>query len=88
MVKLKEARARRLMSVRSLAAAAGVAPSTVYYAESGRRMPSFRAIRNLSAALELDPLDIDEFRAVIEGMGAGQARRTAHDSGSDRQTGV
>ena len=72
---LKEARARRLLSVRGLAERAGVSPTTVYYAENGRRMPGFRAIRVISAALEMDPLDIAEFRAVIEGTGAG--RRTA-----------
>ena len=72
-MKLHEARARRLLSVRGLAQAAGVAPTTVYYIEHGKTAPSFRAIRDLSAALDLDPLDIDEFAAVIEGTGAGKA---------------
>ncbi len=73
MASLKEARTRRLLSVRKLAEAAGVAPATVYHIEHGRTTPSFRAIRDLSAALGLDPLDIDEFAAVIEGTGAGKA---------------
>ena len=72
-MKLHEARARRLLSVRRLAEAAGVAPATVYHIEHARTTPSFRAIRDLSAALDMDPLDIDEFAAVIEGTGAGKA---------------
>ena len=74
---LQEARAHRLLSVRKLAEAAGVAPATVYYIEHGRTMPSFRAIRDISAALDVDPLDIAEFAAVIEGTGAGQGKAAA-----------
>ena len=73
MVSLQEARTRRLLSVRKLAERAGVAPATVYHIEHGRTTPSFRAIRDLSAALQMDPLDVDEFAAVIEGTGAGKA---------------
>jgi transcriptional regulator with XRE-family HTH domain len=72
-MKLSEARTTKLLSVRKLAEAAGVAPATIYYIEHGRTIPSFRAIRDISAALEMDPLDIDEFAAVIEGTGAGKA---------------
>ena len=72
-MKLSEARTQNLLSVRRLAEAANVAPATVYHLEHGRTTPSFRAIRDISAALEMDPLDIDEFAAVIEGTGAGKA---------------
>jgi transcriptional regulator with XRE-family HTH domain len=72
-MQLHEARRQRLLSVRKLAEAAGVAPSTVYYIEHGKTAASFRAIRDISAALDMDPLDIDEFAAVIEGTGAGKA---------------
>ena len=72
-MKLSDARRQKLFSVRGLADAAGVAPATVYHIEHGRSTPSFRAIRDISAALEMDPLDIDEFAAVIEGTGAGKA---------------
>ena len=72
-MKLNEARTRRLLSVRKLAERAGVAPATVYHIEHGRTAPSFRAIRDISAALDMDPLDIEEFAAVIEGTGAGKA---------------
>jgi len=72
-MKLSEARRRQLFSVRRLAEVAGVAPATIYHIEHGRTTPSFRAIRDVSAALGMDPLDIDEFAAVIEGTGAGKA---------------
>ncbi len=71
-MKLSELRTRRLLSVRKLAAAAGVAPATIYHIEHGRTTPSFRAIRDISAALDVDPLDVEEFAAVIEGTGAGK----------------
>ncbi len=76
-VTLAEARRLRLLSVRRLAEAAGVAPSTVYHIEHGRTAPSFRAIRDISAALDVDPLDVAEFAAVIEGTGAGQGKAVA-----------
>jgi transcriptional regulator with XRE-family HTH domain len=72
-MKLSQARMQKLLSIRRLAEAASVAPATVYHIEHGRTTPSFRAIRDISAALEMDPLDIDEFAAVIEGTGAGKA---------------
>jgi transcriptional regulator with XRE-family HTH domain len=70
---LKEARTLRLLSVRKLAEAAGVAPATIYHIEHGRTTPSFRAIRDISEALYLEPLYIDEFAAMIRGTAAGKA---------------
>lgn len=72
-MKLSEARRQRLLSVRKLADAASVAPATIYHIEHGRTKASFRAIRDISAALEMDPLDIDEFAVVILETGAGKA---------------
>jgi transcriptional regulator with XRE-family HTH domain len=69
---LKEARAERLFTVRGLAEAAGVAPSTVYLAESGRSVPRFEAIRKISAALGMQPKEIEEFAAAIEGVASGK----------------
>jgi transcriptional regulator with XRE-family HTH domain len=69
---LKEARAKRLLTVRGLAEAAGVAPSTVYLIENGRSVPRFDAIRKISAALEMQPQDIKEFAAAIEGVASGK----------------
>ncbi len=76
-MKLSEARTRKLLSVRKLAELAGVAPATIYHVEHGRTTPSFRVIRDICAALDVDPLDIEEFAAVIEGTGAGQGKAVA-----------
>jgi transcriptional regulator with XRE-family HTH domain len=66
-MKLVEARRLRLLSQRELASEAGVVPKTVSNIESGRGNPLLSTIRKLAAALEMDALDIEEFRAVILG---------------------
>ncbi len=74
---LKAARAARLLTVRALAERASVAPSTVYLIENGRSVPRFDAIQKLSAALEVEPRDIAEFQAAIEGVATGKAHAGA-----------
>ncbi len=64
---LKRARMARLMTVRGLAAAAGVSTHTVHEVETGKRPPRFGTIKRLSAALGVDPAEVIEFRAVIYG---------------------
>jgi transcriptional regulator with XRE-family HTH domain len=70
---LKKWRARRLLTVRALATAAGVAPTTVYLVETGRSAPTFRVIRALSEALGVQPEEVVEFAAAIEAVGQGKA---------------
>jgi transcriptional regulator with XRE-family HTH domain len=74
---LKAARAARLLTVRGLAEAAGVAPSTVYLIENGRSVPRFEAIRKLSEALGVDPAEIAEFAAAIAEAGQGKDHAAA-----------
>ena len=62
----RQARARSVLSVRELAARAGVAPATVYQIEHGRTRPHYRSIRMLSEAMGVDPMQIAEFARVIE----------------------
>jgi transcriptional regulator with XRE-family HTH domain len=66
---LKEWRARRLLTVRALATAAGVAPTTVYLVETGRSAPTFRVIRALSEPLGVQPEEVMEFAGAIEAVG-------------------
>lgn len=63
---LREIRLRKLYTLRSLAAAAGVAQRTIVEAEAGRQLPRVATIRKLAATLEVDPMDVDEFREAIE----------------------
>ncbi len=64
---LKRARMARLLTVRDLAATAGVSTHTVHEVETGKRPPRFGTIKRLSATLEVDPADVAEFRAGIFG---------------------
>ena len=73
MPSLKEWRARRLLTVRGLAKAAGVAPATVYKVENGLSAPQFRVIQALSQALGVDPENVTEFAAAIELVAQGKA---------------
>jgi transcriptional regulator with XRE-family HTH domain len=52
--------------MRELAALAGVAPSTIYSIEAGRTKPLLRVIRQLAAALDVEPSTVDEFRRTME----------------------
>jgi transcriptional regulator with XRE-family HTH domain len=70
---LREWRADRLLTVRGLAEAAGVAPTTVHFVETGRSTPSFRVIRALSRALDVKPAEVAEFAAAMEAVGQGKA---------------
>ena len=63
---LRESRLRRFLSQRELARRAGVAPRTVVEAELGRQVPRLATMRKLAAALGIDPLEVDEFRAAVE----------------------
>lgn len=60
MISLKAARAWRLLSIRDLAAAAQVAPSTVYLLEHGRAVARPSTRRKLAGALGIAASEIVE----------------------------
>ena len=62
---LKAWQRRRLMTIRSLAMAAGVSPMTVVQVGTGKRTPRPITIRALSAALGVTPEQVVEFRAAM-----------------------
>jgi transcriptional regulator with XRE-family HTH domain len=72
MMTLREARLRKLLSQRALATKARVAQRTIVEAEAGRQVPRLETMRRLAAALEIDPLEITEFRQGIEDQIAGK----------------
>jgi transcriptional regulator with XRE-family HTH domain len=60
-------RKRKLLSQRDLAHQAGVALSTIYLIEAGRtERVTFKVMRAVSAALDVDPATIEEFRRALE----------------------
>ena len=77
MLTLKEARAERLLTVRALAERAGVAFSTVHLIETGKSTPRFDAIQKIAAALGMEPREIAEFAAAIDGVARGKATAAA-----------
>lgn len=81
----RQARAGSLLSVRELAARAGVAPATVYLIEHGRTRPHPRTIRVLSEALGVEPTQIVEFAQAIAEGGAPPADSIAQSSTRSRR---
>ncbi len=66
-------RALRLLSTRALAEKAGTSNKTIVQIENGKQLPTFRTMKRLSAALEVDPLEIAEFAAAIGERGKDAA---------------
>jgi len=59
-------RKRQLLSQRALARAAGVALSTIYLLEAGKtERTTFKVMRAVSAALQVPPETIAEFRHAM-----------------------
>ena len=74
---MRQARARKLLTVRGLAAAAGLSPTTIYQIEHRRTCPRFGSIRAISAALGVEPMQIVEFAQAIREGGAEPATDVA-----------
>ncbi len=77
MLTLREARMRKLLTVRALAAAARVSPTTIHLAETGRRLPHFGTMRKIAAVLDAEPTEIKEFAAAIEQRGTLEGKAAA-----------
>lgn len=73
MKSLREWRAERLESSKTLALKAGVSNKTILEIENGRSLPRFPTMRKLSEALGVEPGDIEEFAAAIEERGKDAA---------------
>jgi DNA-binding XRE family transcriptional regulator len=77
MATLRNLRRRQLLSQRDLAQKAGVTASTVYLIETGRTEPRLKIMRQLCEALNVHPMEVDEFRSVLEVESEPAARRQA-----------
>lgn len=63
----------RLLTVRELAEKANVAPKTITDAEHGYTRPTLRTIRKLCEALDVEPMEVEEFAEVIDPRGKALA---------------
>ena len=65
MQSLRQWRAARLLSSKTLAAHTGVSNKTILDIENGKRTPTFRTIQTLSNALGVEPQEVNEFADAI-----------------------
>jgi transcriptional regulator with XRE-family HTH domain len=56
--RLKELRARRLLSQRDLAEEAGVSPATIAKIETNKVEPNYRTLRKLVRVLDVEPSEL------------------------------
>lgn len=66
---LKEVRKAKGIGVRRLSQGAPVSPRTVITTEKGESVPTLETIRKISGFLGVDPMEVSEFRAVLEEQG-------------------
>ncbi len=63
---LREARHRKFLSIRELAAKANVSTRTIVGIEQSKSVPTFKTARKIASALEMHPADIGEFARLLE----------------------
>jgi transcriptional regulator with XRE-family HTH domain len=66
MATLRSIRRNQLLSQRDLARRTGLTVSTIHLIEAGRTQPRLSVMCRLCGALNVQPLDVDEFRTVLE----------------------
>ena len=65
-MRLRELRAKKLLTVRELARQSGTSEDGLYRIERGQWLPSLTTVRKLSATLNVDPEEVEEFKAAID----------------------
>ena len=81
-MKLYEARAKKLWTGGKLAQESRVSRATIYGIENGRTRPTFDTMQKLADALEVNPLEIDEFKTEIERLSEVQRRESGKEAAS------
>ena len=62
---LRDARREKLISIETLSEMSGVSTKTIVETELQRSAPKLRTIKKLSEALDVPPLEIEEFAGAI-----------------------
>lgn len=78
---VRQHRRQRLWTIRELASQAGVATQTIVGIEHGTTAPQLGTMKKIAAALDVDPKEITEFAAAIQGAKAS-ADATSKDGSS------
>ena len=65
-MRLREARAKKLLTARELAEQSGVSETNIYRIEHGKWLPSLPTVRKLSRVLAIGPEEVEEFKAAID----------------------
>ena len=65
-MKLREVRARKLLTAKELAEQSGVSEVLIYKLEAGAWLPSLPTVRKLSKVLAIGPEEVEEFKAAID----------------------
>lgn len=65
-MKLREARAKKLLTAQALAKKTGMSDGGIYRIERGEWLPSLATVRKLSKALGVQPEEVEEFKAAID----------------------
>ncbi len=72
-MKLKEARANKFLTMAQLADMAGVSLYTIRNIEAGVSLPPLPVAVKIAKALEMEPAEIDEFKAARDKTIRGRA---------------
>jgi transcriptional regulator with XRE-family HTH domain len=73
MKSLREWRLEKLLGVKNLAAESGVSTKTIVQIEHGRQLPRLRTIRRLCEVLDVQPAEVEEFKAALDELGKDPA---------------
>ncbi len=71
-MKLKEARVGKFLTMAKLAEKAGVSLYTIRNIETGASIPTLSVAAKIAEALEIEPAEIDEFRASRDAAARGR----------------
>ena len=74
-MRLSQARAKRLLTVRDLARQSGVSESNIHHVEYGDWLPSLATVRKLVSVLEIEAEEVSEFKAAIQKAGKSKKLR-------------
>jgi DNA-binding XRE family transcriptional regulator len=65
-MKMREARAKKLLTAEELGKQSGVSAATIHSLEQGKYLPTLTTVRKLAGVLGVIPEEVEEFKAAID----------------------